>query len=77
VLSLPKRCPGSVSATCDECRTQVRIDAMSLDDARAQLTAMHWLERARKGKGAAGAHWNCPSCNPTLKQRSGSMGRTT
>jgi hypothetical protein len=77
VLSIPKRHPGSVVASCDECRAEIKIDATSLDGARTKLTAVNWLERARKGAGPKGAHWNCPACNPTLKPRSGSMGRTT
>jgi hypothetical protein len=77
MLALPKRFPGQVVAACDECRTDVRIEARSLDDARTKLASLSWLERARKGAGPKGAHWNCPKCNPTLKPRSGSMGRST
>jgi hypothetical protein len=72
MLDIPKRFPGSVMATCDEsgCRASVRVDAMSLDDARAKLEAMNWM----KGKGAEGVHWACPSRKPLLKPRATSTG---
>jgi hypothetical protein len=74
MLDVPKRFPGSLAAACDECGANVRIDAMSLDDARAKLKAANWLERPMKGKGPKGAHWNCPTCNPLLKPRSTTLG---
>jgi hypothetical protein len=76
MLDIPKRFPGSVMATCDEsgCRASVRVDAMSLDDARAKLKAANWLERHVKGKGPKGHHWACPACNPLLRPRSTLMG---
>jgi lipopolysaccharide biosynthesis regulator YciM len=74
MLDIPKRFPGSVVAACDECRANVRIDAASLDDARAKLKAANWYEAARAGKGPKGAHWHCPSCNPLLKSPSESRG---
>jgi hypothetical protein len=78
MLTLPKKFPAAVTAKCMRCPTTTTLPtAASLDDARSQLKSMKWLECPRAGAGVKNWPWMCPTCNPELKPRPKTMGRTT
>jgi hypothetical protein len=54
-------------------RTRCKIDAMSLDDARAKLLATNWYEAARKGKGIARWRWGVSVVQPALEAAFGEL----
>lgn len=62
-------------ATCDKCGDVAELDEENVDDARADLVKIGWLEMARDGKGRERWHWHCKTCRP--KPSSSSMGPTT
>jgi hypothetical protein len=62
------------TARCDQCGLEAFTDEDELEAAREVMTQAGWQERARAGKGVAGAHWICQSCKPKPPS---TLGRST
>jgi hypothetical protein len=66
--------PSGFAITCERCRTEAPLAAITFDAAFAEARGKDWLDMARAGKKRERWPWLCPSCRP--KGRSGLGGST-